>query len=709
MCYCNYKKIMRLCFTMILVNINFIGYAQEQNTQLSLDTGKAFDLKIENINAEYQIQTLGKDPYIFTLPLLLERKKENVALSFEYFCSKGLDFFKIFFGTDAKEVKSKTIKTIGVAEGWVTFSIDLSDDLKTWGKINDRLRFDFGSRTNVEIQIRNIILRKPTLIEQQIAAKRDENLRADSILENHLKSYLAKTFSATISNVKVEAKTILIEGSAPAATQTFLADVSPDQNVTELINFSNVIPILKQSFKVTVPRFSTKEDFNYDKALSKWVLVKKVKTGYQLLSHAHYPDEFNSLYNYPKEVLKGRKGLGGFSVNRGHNSDLDSLSITSATVNIWFSRFMYSKPAVNRIEHIYDGKSYYFDKKQVESFDETFKETASRGIITAAILLVDKVENSADPIIGKLLQHPDMDPAGIYSMPNMTNPASVNCYAAALDFLASRYSRADKKYGRINHWIMHNEVDAGWVWTNMGNKPASVFMDAYVKSMRMCYAIARNYNPNSEVFVSLTHFWTLKSSPQFYPSKTLMEILLQYGKAEGDFEWAMAQHPYPQNLRDPKTWLDKQVDFTFNTPLITFKNLEVLDAWIKLPQVLYKGKIKRSLWLSENGTNSPTYSDQDLKEQAAGFAYAWKKLEVLNGIDGFQWHNWIDNRNEGGLRIGLRRFPDDETDPGGIKPVWRVFEAADTKSEDKVFDPYKQIIRITSWKEVNYTKPISNQ
>ncbi|WP_226801818.1 DUF5722 domain-containing protein, partial [Alkalilimnicola sp. S0819] len=101
-----------------------------------------------------------------------------------------------------------------------------------------------------------------------------------------------------------------------------------------------------------------------------------------------------------------------------------------------------------------------------------------------------KIEKSADPVIGKLLQHPDMDPAGIYSMPNMTNPASVNCYAAALDFLASRYSRPDAKYGRINHWIMHNEVDAGWVWTNMGDKPASVFMDAYVKSMRMCYAIA---------------------------------------------------------------------------------------------------------------------------------------------------------------------------------------------------------------------------
>ena len=87
---------------------------------------------------------------------------------------------------------------------------------------------------------------------------------------------------------------------------------------------------------------------------------------------------------------------------------------------------MYSQPAANRIAHVYNGKTYYFDEKAVAGFDETFSATAAKGIVTAAILLVDKIEKSADPVIGKLLQHPDMDPAGIYSMPNMTNPASVN-------------------------------------------------------------------------------------------------------------------------------------------------------------------------------------------------------------------------------------------------------------------------------------------
>ncbi|HOI48683.1 MAG TPA: DUF5722 domain-containing protein, partial [Prolixibacteraceae bacterium] len=161
-----------------------------------------------------------------------------------------------------------------------------------------------------------------------------------------------------------------------------------------------------------------------------------------------------------------------------------------------------------------------------------------------------------------------------------------------------------------------------------------------------------------------------------------------------------AYHPYPENLFEPKTWNDVRAVFSMNTPLITFKNLEVLDAWIKKPENRYKNTQKRTVWLSENGTNSKSYSDQDLKEQAAGFAYTWKKLKTLDGIDAFQWHNWIDNRMEDGLRIGLRRFPDDSADPGGRKPVWFVYQAADTDQEDRIFDPYKSVIGINNWNEI---------
>jgi hypothetical protein len=317
--------------------------------------------------------------------------------------------------------------------------------------------------------------------------------------------------------------------------------------------------------------------------------------------------------------------------------------------------------------------------------------------------LVNSAQQSADPVIGQLLQDENFEEGGaFYTMPNMTSVESINCYAAALDFLASRYNREDNKYGRIHHWIMHNEVDAGNVWTNMGHdRPLYVFLDAYHKSMRLCYNIARKYDENTEVFASFTHSWAEPVPVDGdYATLDLLEGLLQYSKVEGDFQWALAYHPYPEDLNEPKTWNDKSATFDMNTPMVTFKNLEVLDKWIKLPENKYLGTQKRTVWLSENGTNSRSYSKEDLDEQAAGFAYTWKKMKHLDGIDAFQWHNWMDGRGEFGLRIGLRKYPDDETDPAGKKPVWHLYQAADTPSEDKVFDQYKAIIGISDWTEV---------
>jgi len=367
---------------------------------------------------------------------------------------------------------------------------------------------------------------------------------------------------------------------------------------------------------------------------------------------------------------------------------------------------MYTQSRANTIPYTYGNKIYYFDRPQVEELDRTMNAAFTRNIVVAAIILIQKGAECADPEIGRLLQHPGYTSEGIFTMPNMTNPESVNCYAAGLDFLASRYCRSDHTYGRIHHWIMHNEVDAGLSWTNMGDKPMLIYMDTYIKSMRMCYNIARNYDSNSEVFGSFTHSWASAVEPKYYSAKEMLKTLGDYSVAEGDFQWGLAYHPYPEDLFEPKTWNDKNALFSMNTPLITFKNLEVLDTWIKKSENLFQGHTKRTVWLSENGTNSRTYSDQDLKEQAAGFAYTWKKLKTLDGIDAFQWHNWIDNRYEGGLRIGLRRFPDDPADPGGKKPVWFVYQAAGTGQEDAVFDIYKQIVGIQNWSDVVHSTPV---
>ena len=173
---------------------------------------------------------------------------------------------------------------------------------------------------------------------------------------------------------------------------------------------------------------------------------------------------------------------------------------------------------------------------------------------------------------------------------------------------------------------MQNEVDASIQWANMGNKPVTVFTDTYVKSLRLCYNIVRQYDAHSEVFASFTHSWTAPCQAGWNSSLEIITLLNRYSKVEGDFQWALAYHSYPYDLYNPRSWEDPLATVSMNTQFVTFRNLEVLNRWALTGENMYKGKIKRSIWLSEAGINSRSYSEESLKEQAAGFAYAWKKL-----------------------------------------------------------------------------------
>ncbi|MEQ9286835.1 MAG: DUF5722 domain-containing protein [Cyclobacteriaceae bacterium] len=697
----------------ILVFCLFPAVILGQNLQqsLMLDTQKAIELEVNKLPEDvYDITTSGQSPHVFTFPLKSPLGKNITTFSFDYFCPTGLDFVKLHFYPEVEGRAPKIVRDVGSTEGWVEFRIDIADKLQSWGKTGDYLRIDLGGAPGLNIQIRNIKVRQLTEREQEIQKQQAELKAREKILEANLVSYLSSDFGSQVLNVHVENDQLFVRGKVVDEAEVYLAEISPYEHVTEKTAFEYIKPIelsSKKTFEVSIDRFIKRYGFTQDRVLSKWAIVKKVGQQYQLTSHARYADTITPKYRYPFVKPTNKKGLGGYSAHRdAPQSDLDDLGITSATVNIWVNQFFRSGPSKENMPFEYLGKIYYINKASIEKYDATLRSTAKRNIEVSAILLVAKADKSPDKEIGRILQHPDCDPAGIYSMPNVTTPEGVQYYAAVLDFLASRYMRADKKYGRIHHWIIHNEVDAGWVWTNAGDKTALVFMDLYVKSMRMSHNIARKYNPNSKVFITLTHYWNWTSNPHFYHSKELLELLLQFSKKEGDFDWAIAHHPYPESLREPKTWLDKKVSFDFNTQLITFKNLEVLDAWVKQPEVLYKGKTKRIVYLSENGTNSRTYSQEHLHEQAAGMAYAWKKMEHLDGIDGFQYHNWQDNRREGGLRIGLRRFPDDEENPGGIKPVWEVYQAASTENEDRVFEQYKELIGIDDWDEIRHRETI---
>ena len=401
-------------------------------------------------------------------------------------------------------------------------------------------------------------------------------------------------------------------------------------------------------------------------------------------SHARYADDVAALRSASEMKLQNKKGLGG----PGNFTDLDEMGIKSITYNITINALL-STNSNGGSAYKFGGKTYYINSAYQATIDKVLTYCYQRGIVVAAIILTPTQSEYKDPECT----------GGYYSMPNMTTAAAVNMYAAALNYLADRYSQ--NTHGRINHWIMHNEVDMNTDWTNMGSQPELRYLDRYVKSMRLAYNIVRQYDQNASILGSFTHSWTNDDFLKGYSTKTMIEQIVQYSNAEGDFRWGVAAHPYPQDLTKPEFWKnDTKSTYSRNTDFVTFKNLEVINDWILNKQHYYKGTTKRILFLSENGTNTPGYSQQYLQQQAAGAAWAWKKVNALAGIDAIQWHNYQDNRAEFGLRIGLRKYSDDADDPGGRKLSWFVWQAAGTDSEDEVFEPYLSTIGITAWKDI---------
>jgi hypothetical protein len=564
----------------------------------------------------------------------------------------------------------------------------------------ESLELDFSLPEGGEILIRSI--RWQPLSEQAVAQP-----RRGSVANDILEAELSLSYPARITSVEVGTERITIQGQAPGTPGSLLlAEIPMDRFIDDPDRFETLttLPPAKDdgSFEISLPRLRQRSGFSYDRLLSRWRIVGKDGAAITPRSHAHYASEVACRSpQLPAAVHRNKKGLGGWTPDR-LTGELESLGITAVTVNIIVDSLLAAPSSPDALPFTWQGRTYHANRRTLERFDATFLKAAQQDAVVSLILLVS---NPARHGQTSPIAHPGASPEGTYAMPDVVSENGIAAYGAILNLIAERWSRPGFPNGRVHHWIIHNEVDAGWTWTNAGNLGALPFMDLYQRSMRLTDLIVRQYDPHARAFISLTHHWAEPGSAKFHGSRKMLELLARFTAAEGDFPWALAYHPYPANLRNPRTWEDAGVTFGFDTPKITPRNIEVLDAWMKRPEMRYRGEI-RPVHLSENGFNSPDYSPKSLADQAAGMAYAWKKIRPLETIEVWHYHNWIDNRSEGGLRIGLRRFPDDPEEPLGPKPIWHLYKALGIPGEEDACAPFLPVIGITSWQEILHTAAI---
>lgn len=652
-------------------------------------------------NGEWQCKTTGPDPYFFiqTNGPAIDLKAQPI-LSFEYNSQVAIGSSLLFVGQILDASHLITVESLVKRNGWATASIDMTETLRPPSQPVTSLRLRLGQHAGIDARIRNVVARPRSPEEKALVTAKEARAVGDQLRTERLKKYLVTEFESQITSATIASSTIHFQGKTGTDIENLhLVEVPMWADVTDLKSTAFAMEVKFQpnaNFVVAPQRFG--ED-GKDRILSGWVLAKKGVNGFEATSAMRYAEFAPALKPAEGDPRAALKGLGGCLVE---SPDMIELGVKSITLNIMLTHFVKPAGTPNCISYPYAGRTWNIDSGAIAGYDRMLKQAAERRCTVVAIILLP---HSSQPEKGSWIadaSDPDADSGCAYVMPNFTTQAGVEAYGAVMSFLAERYGKPNGEHGRIHHWILHNEINSGFYWTSAGRKSVVTYMDAYQKSMRLTKILVSQHDPLAKPLISLDHSWTDLPDPRSYAGKEMLELLSACSKKEGDYQWGIAFHPYAQDLREPKTWKDDKATFAMNTKIISFKNLEVLNAWAQLPQVCFQGNEPREIQLTEQGLNSPDYSEKSLLEQAAGMAYAWKKVQPLKTITAFHYHLWADDHSEGGLRLGLRKYGDDPQDPHGKKPIWHLFKALGTDQENEAAAFALPIIGIKDWSEVPY-------
>lgn len=674
-----------------------------KSAEIKFDEISAHDMTVSlnKGSGVYTMALTGTDPYITTTALIGSLPEDSCILEFEYQLDNDLWSWGMYFAPPY--TSQVQLKGLEKAYEWTKVTVDISRYRKefNWGKKGQLIRFDWGTEKDRTLKIRNLKLRG---LNEEEAAEHERQASRDaekaSISENFL-AYLYGNYPSKVTNVEVTTDKVIITGTASGSGTFALADITPYDQPTEVkgsFPADRKTDISSGNFTVTLNRHVERDGFNYDRLLSRWAVIKTVEGKDTLDSHARYADVVAPIASPPYIEAPNKKGVLGMGTTKFPDgvTDIDALGLGFGVFGIIINQMVQGKKiAATDVEYVYGGYKYFMSGPQTTEVSRVINAYNSRDMQVNTYIQCYPEDYSRDTDMDPIVRHPDCK-AGYQCAFNIETPAAVNAYAAFMTYIGQNWGDL------LMNYYIHNEVNAPDQWCNMGhNPPEGYVIDYYLKSMHLVWNIIRQYNQNISTGITLTHHWN-KAPAGEIPGKLMVDQLLQDSKAEGDWPWSLSYHPYPSNLNVPQFWSKDGSKATYQastTPQITMNNLEVLQYWAEQPENMYKGEMRR-VFCTEQGTNSPSYSNSDLRLQAAGAAWFWVKVNRLSAIKGAAWHAHADQRHEFGLRIGLRRYPDDETQPYGRKTVWNVWRLAGTPNEEKAFQTYLNDIGVDSWDNI---------
>jgi len=461
--------------------------------------------------------------------------------------------------------------------------------------------------------------------------------------------------------------------------------------------------------RVVLPRF---DEADRDRLFQRFVLRQVTDSGPEPVGAGRFVEGLEGL-TATGTAEPWPTGIKGIQDPTGYD-DLAELGMSHITNNISIATLIAGRAGPDHdpeFTYSVDGVAYAMRPEVVRRKDEFYRTMHDMGINVIAIILcyrtaADSRYQPEFPADGRLgpgpLYHPDAEPARMIQRITAVNLATAEgqrAYRAVMGFLARRYSRADNRYGRLGGYIIGNEVNSHWIWHHMDEAEPEDVISQYALQVRLSYLAARLHNPEPRVYLSMDHFWSIRYGDEplrTMPGRELLDRFAQTMALQGDLPWGVAHHPYPENLFDPAFWEDETAWLAYDTPRITYHNIEVLVEYLRRPALRYRGE-PRSLIFSEQGFHAGD-TEHSEQVQAAAYALAHYKLSHLEGVDAHVLHRHTDHPHEGGLLLGVRAC-DAQGRPTRKRPIFEVFASAGTQRQEEAFAFALPIIGLERWED----------
>lgn len=403
----------------------------------------------------------------------------------------------------------------------------------------------------------------------------------------------------------------------------------------------------------------------------------------------------------PRTVTTSKKGL-HIDPSRLLTAELNDLGVQHAVYNIPISNILgattnASYPTIN---YVYNGKGYQFNGLVVAEYDFVFSNLMKKGISATAILL-----NNYSPNFVQLI-HPlarDGFVCNYYAF-NTAEQSGVEYLAAIGSFLSQRYNGQNVSFGKVDNWVIGNEVTARTQWNYIQSMSLDAYVEEYAKAVRLFYTAIKSENANANIYISIDQQWDRnRKGTENYDGKDVVYSLNANILSKGNIDWGIACHPHPV----PLTWAPfwklpsnyarmKLVSHTENSKFLTMENIEILTDLMCKPEMISPTGQVRSIIVSEVGYTST----QGQEYQAAAFTYGYLQAAYNQYIDAFILSNETDSAVEvaQGLSFGLTNLD------GTHKLVYDFYKYVDTSNAITYTDYSKAVIGIADWGKVIYAR-----